>query len=91
MSSQKCGDIIRLAIDEYNRYRSPEANATLISVSEEDFIIKFTGYYCHTCGFYDYFEDLIYILLDYGLESEIYDVSEIEEGAVVKFRLKKLL
>lgn len=54
------------AIRRYNKYRSPEVNAKLLSVEDKEdrFVVLFTGSFCRTCGFYDYFEDLIYDLLD---------------------------
>ena len=48
----------------------------------------FSGSFCHTCGYYDYFEDLLYLLLDdYGVETEITKVSQKEDGDYVSFLL----
>ena len=49
--------IIENAISEYNKYHSPEAKTKLVSINNKSFKIEFTGSFCHTCGFYDYFED----------------------------------
>ena len=59
------------ALQEFNRYRSPEAIAQLISRTNRSFTIKFTGPYCTTCGFYDYFDDLKILLEDFGINSNI--------------------
>jgi len=74
------------AIEEFNKYRVPEVEATPILFQEESFRIKFTGSFCETCGFYDYFDDFRILLEDdYGLETEIKEIEEIHEGAIVEF------
>jgi len=75
-------------IEEYNKYRSPEVTAKLISLDKKFFKIEFIGSFCHTCGFYDYFDDLKILLEDFGLKTEIVEVLEKIEGAVVKFTVK---
>lgn len=50
------------AIEEYNTYRSPEAKAKLVKISESELILDFEGTFCRTCGLYDYLEDFIYEL-----------------------------
>jgi superoxide reductase len=77
--------ILRKAVREYNKYRSPEANARIVSTDKGSFKIEFTGPYCRTCGFYDYFEDLVYVLEDFGVKSKIDEVSETDYGAIVSF------
>ena len=74
------------AIEEYNKDRSPEAKAKLISIDEKAFKIEFTGSFCNTCGFYDYFDDYKIILEDRGLKSRITQIKEIEKGAIVDFQ-----
>ena len=80
---------VREAIEEYNRYRSPEAAARLIAMNADAFQIEFTGSFCHTCGFYDYFDDYQLLLEERGVKTEIVEVTEHEEGAVVAFRALK--
>lgn len=77
--------VLNRAVREYNKYRSPEANARIISTDKESFKIEFTGPYCRTCGFYDYFEDLVYVLKDFGVETRIDEVEETDSGAIVSF------
>jgi superoxide reductase len=79
--------IVLKAINEFNKYRSPEAKAKVVSFNGDSFIIEFSGTFCYTCGFYDYFDDLRLILEVSELTTEIIDVKELEEGAVVKFRI----
>ena len=73
------------AIGEFNKYRVPEAKARLISLDGQSFKIEFTGSFCLSCGFYDYFDDYKIFLQEVGLETEIAEIEEIDEGAVVKF------
>jgi hypothetical protein len=52
-------DLLR-AITVYNRFRSPEATAELVELTEDTLIVDFEGSFCATCGTYDWLEDLIY-------------------------------
>jgi len=88
MKEQQLRKIIEKAIEEYNKYRSPEATANLISLNEKFFKIEFIGSFCRTCGFYDYFDDFKILLEDFGLKTEIVEILEKNEGAVVKFTVK---
>ncbi|MCX8153640.1 MAG: hypothetical protein N3E52_04320 [Candidatus Bathyarchaeota archaeon] len=54
--------IVLRAIEDYNKYRSPEAKAKLVRLSENELILDFEGVFCRTCGVYDYLEDFIYEL-----------------------------
>lgn len=78
---EKIGKVIK----EFNKYRAPEARAKLLSVSGKLLKIEFTGSFCRTCGFYDYFDDFKIFLGEIGLKSKIAEIKEIDEGAVVKF------
>lgn len=78
---------IEKAIEEFNKYRSPEAVARLLTSGKKSFKIEFTGSFCKTCGFYDYFEDFRLVLEENGLKAKISETKEIAEGAVVKFEV----
>lgn len=78
---------IAKAIEEFNKYRAPEAKAKLISLDEKSFKIEFTGSFCLTCGFYDYFDDYKVFLQEVGLETEITEIKGIDEGTIVKFEV----
>lgn len=81
--------MIEKVIEEYNRYRSPEAVARVISIDERSFKIEFRGSFCRTCGFYDYIEDFKFMLEDKGIKAEIKEIKEIEGGVVVRFVFAK--
>ncbi|MEM0325018.1 MAG: hypothetical protein QXW35_03905 [Candidatus Aenigmatarchaeota archaeon] len=73
-------ELIEEAIEKYNKYRSPEATARLMYYQEDKFLVEFSGYFCFTCGYYDYFEDLIYILKEMGLRAKIEKIEEKENN-----------
>lgn len=52
--------LILKALEEYNRYRSPEAKAKLVKLGDKEIILDFEGSFCYSCGTYDYLEDFIY-------------------------------
>ncbi len=79
--------MIEEAIKEYNKYHSPEANAELVALHGKSFEVKFTGSFCVSCGFYDYFDDYTIVLDSKGLKTEIAEINEIEDGAIVKFEV----
>jgi len=82
-------ETVKKAIERYNKYHGSESKARLIDASENEIVVEFRGPFCTTCGFYDYFDDLAYELEDLGLKARRTDVQELEDGAVVKFRLEK--
>lgn len=83
-------EIIEDAIEEYNRYRSPEVEARLLSLSNGKIKIEFGGSFCYACGFYDYFEDYRVILEERGLKAEILSIEETDEGATVTFKVSEI-
>jgi predicted GNAT family acetyltransferase len=46
-------------IEKFNRYHSPEATAEYVRHEKNRVVVKFYGPFCHSCGVYDYFEDLL--------------------------------
>ncbi len=50
------------AITLYNKFRSPEATAKLLTLDGDRLTLQFEGSFCTTCGFYDYLEDFIFEL-----------------------------
>ncbi|MGB9853743.1 MAG: hypothetical protein ACPLRY_02920 [Candidatus Bathyarchaeales archaeon] len=50
------------AIEEYNKYRRPEAKAKPVKINEKELVLDFEGSFCRTCGVSDYLEDFIYEL-----------------------------
>lgn len=69
------------AIEEYNRYRSPESTARLVRIDGDRVVIRFEGSFCATCGVNDWVEDMKYIMEDLGAEAELLEIIE-PEGAV---------
>ena len=79
-------ETLRIALPEFNRIRVPEVEVKISKVSEEGFTAFFSGSFCHTCGYYDYFEDLLYLLLDdYGVHTVIKEIEQREDGDYVKY------
>ncbi len=78
------------AVDMFNRYRSPEATVTLQSFSGTSCQMKFTGCFCHTCGFHDYFNDLIVFLEEEECIGQIVDIAEDREESIVTFAITPL-
>jgi hypothetical protein len=60
LSQLELEDLVRKAIVLYNRFRSPEATAKLISVTPESVTVAFSGSFCYSCGVLDYIEDFIH-------------------------------
>lgn len=77
---------ISKTIEEFNKYRSPEAISELKSAGQDSFKVHFTGHFCRTCGFYDYFDDFVLLLKDAGLKVKIDKVKEFDDGAEVIFK-----
>ena len=81
------------AVEEFNRYRSPEAVAKIVEVDEDQATIEFSGPFCASCGVEDYFDDLR-IELEKNIGGKI-EIAKIEGGAeaggyVVTFRKKSV-
>ena len=87
MVKQSLKKIIEKTIEDYNKYRAPEITARLISIDNSSFRIKLKVH-CHTCGFYDYFDDLRFLLEENNVKTKIIKIDEIDESAVVKFSIE---
>ena len=48
---------VEKAIEEFNKYREPEAVARLLSLSEREIVLEISGPYCRSCGLADWFDD----------------------------------
>ena len=89
-NKNKIRDTLNKVLDEYNKFRVPEAKAVLKTLGEKTFTVEFHGTFCVTCGFYDYFDDLKYELEDHELIADIEKIEELEDGAIVDFVIKKI-
>jgi len=70
---------IREAVEEYNRYRAPEAVARIVSFDGEKLVVRIEGSFCETCGINDWVEDLVYVLQDHGVDATLEGVIEPED------------
>jgi len=89
MKEEDLKKILAEAIESYNRYRGPEAEARMVRVKYNELVVDFSGPFCWGCGTYEYFEDLIY---------EVRSISQVEMKVVSyeplgaeKFRVKYLI
>ncbi|ACJ16101.1 hypothetical protein, conserved [Thermococcus onnurineus NA1] len=86
-------EVLKKVLEEFNRLHGSEAQARLVGVNGDEVVIEFEGSFCATCGLYDYFDDIKWEALDFGLELEPAEVLEAEEDEfehgryVVKYRL----
>ncbi|HII60363.1 hypothetical protein [Pyrococcus horikoshii] len=81
-------------IKEFNRLHGSEAQAKILRFSDDEVIIEFTGSFCKTCGLYDYFEDISWDALDFGLKIKPVEILESEEDFekgryVVKYKVER--
>ena len=56
LSQQELEDLVRKAVLLYNRVRSPEATAKLVSASPAMLTVSFSGGFCYDCGILDIVE-----------------------------------
>jgi len=75
------------AVSEYNRLHGVEARARIVELSSDSFKVEFTGSFCLTCGFYDYFDDLAYLVRERGYPVKAVSIEEREGGAIVEYRV----
>jgi len=64
------------AVQVYNRFRSPEARAYILSIHGNTVRVLIEGCYCETCGVYDWIEDLVYCMEDEGVNAKIKEFIE---------------
>ncbi len=70
---------VRRAIERYNRYRSPESTARLVSIEGDVVRVLFEGSFCETCGLNDWVVDFKYVMEDEGLDAELLEIVEPED------------
>jgi len=83
-------DVVDRAVEEYNRFRSPEAVVRIVERRRDGFVAEFSGSFCATCGVYDWLEDLRYEIrrLDLELDAVIEDWKQISDDTIiVEFKL----
>jgi hypothetical protein len=60
LSQTELEEIVRKTVILYNRYRSPEAVAKIVSVTPENVTLSFSGSFCYSCGVLDFLEDFVH-------------------------------
>ena len=79
---------IQYAIQRYNYYRTNIVKAELVKYNHNKLTIRFDGYFCQTCGYYDYFEDLQILLEDdFSIKTKIENIENSEEADIVQFKI----
>ena len=77
------------AIENYNKYRSPEATARLLSLEEDRLEVELSGTSCTTCGFYDWIDDLRWDIMDeVNKEVEIENIDGSADRGTYKVRMR---
>lgn len=80
-------EVVGEAVRLYNRYRSPEATARPVKVSEDELVVEFEGSFCASCGLVDWIEDLAYILEDLGVKARLVGIRDRGGTVVGVFRV----
>ncbi|AAL81367.1 hypothetical protein PFDSM3638_06205 [Pyrococcus furiosus DSM 3638] len=70
---------LNYVIKEFNRLHGSEAQAEIKEIKGKEVIIEFKGTFCKTCGLYDYFDDIKWEALDFGIKIRPVEVLESEE------------
>lgn len=60
LSQQDLEDVVRKTVLLYNRYKSPEATAKVVSVTPEKVTITYSGSFCYSCSVVDFLEDFVH-------------------------------
>lgn len=92
MNDKKAFFVLR-AIELYNKFRAPEAEARLLDLEGNVLVIEFRGPFCETCGVRDWVEDLAYVIKSMGGDAELVEYIEPGDNAnrrVGVFELKKV-
>lgn len=70
------------AIERFNKYRSPEANAKIVEIDHKKALVEISGPFCTSCGIFDYFEDIAV-----EANAKILEYKEVENGFRVTYLL----
>ncbi len=68
------------AIERFNKYRSPEANAKILEIDDKKALVEISGPFCTSCGIFDYFEDIAT-----EANAKIVNYKEVESGFHVTY------
>ncbi|NJE84459.1 hypothetical protein E3E23_01185 [Thermococcus sp. CX2] len=88
-------EVLKKVLEEFNRLHGSEAQARIVERKDDEIIIEFEGSFCATCGLHDYFDDIKWEAMEFGLNIEPVEIiaaeeDEFEHGRyVVRYRLGK--
>lgn len=92
--NDKLRKAVERAIEEYNKYRSPEATARLVKLENGEVVIVFEGSFCETCGVNEWVVDMEYVMKDLGIDAELRTIEEPEDPSenrrVGRFRIRRI-
>ena len=90
--SSKLLKLVNNALNEYNKYRYPEAKARILNFKDDELVVKIEGSYVITCGLYDWLEDLIYILEKFNINASIAKIEEpknpLEGWRIITYKIR---
>lgn len=76
--------LLRLLVNRfYNRYRAPEARATILCIRRNKVVMLVTGSFCKTCGVVDWIEDIAFSLKPHGIKLKLTNVRELGRDAML--------
>jgi len=70
---------LKKAVEEFNRLRGSEPQAEIIEAKDDEAVIEFKGSFCKTCGLFDYFGDIKWKAIEFGLQAGSLEILESEE------------
>ena len=80
---------VHRVLDEFNVYRAPEAQATLVSMEGDRVTVQISGTACRNCSFEEHAVDLAFYLEDhFGSTFQILKRETTPEGEVVVYERK---
>ncbi len=60
LSQPELEEVVRKTVQLYNRVKSPEATAKIVSINLEKVRVVYSGSFCYSCGVYDFLEDFVH-------------------------------
>ncbi len=82
-------NLVLRGIEQYNKYRYPEAEARLVGINNDVIVVEFRGPFRYTCGVVDWIEDLKYELEDLGLRVTLIKIEQRDNSLIGYFKIEK--
>ena len=60
LSQAELEEVVRKTVLLFNRFKSPEATAKVVSVTLDTVTISYSGSFCYSCGVTDFLEDFVH-------------------------------